>query len=102
MSYESVRDLFELFTGVSGECCQTIIVEAIRTIYGLAKESADTTDIRFRYLAAAYASYDYYKIQSTVDKKKDYEIQINFCKQLIESYKVFCADLLLEVENAED
>ncbi|MCC8111941.1 MAG: hypothetical protein LIO74_10280 [Ruminococcus sp.] len=107
MDLDSVTILFQLFVGDEAEVedYSSIISMAILEVEQMLRDSAEESDTRLNFLAAAIATLRYVEITAardraactfagTVAQNTDAQQKLMFAKELVAIYRVQCRDLL--------
>lgn len=106
MNPTTIGSLFTLFSGEEDTVTyQPILTAAALEVTQELNDSADSTDARLNYLAAAIANLRYTQIYGAQEKSlatfagtlrrpADFSRQVCFARELVRSYTGLCADLL--------
>ena len=102
MNIESVKSLFELFSGESQEDYLPLVELAVSEVEGMLFPDADITDIRLAFLAAAIANYRLSRINASRDRTKvtyagkmlDSSGTQNSAASLLKDYLQLCSSII--------
>lgn len=102
MNIESVKSLFELFSGESQEEYLPLEELAVAEVEKMLLPDADPTDIRLNFLAAALANYRLSQIKASRDRTKvtyagkmlDPSAGVNSAAGLLRDYLQLCSSLI--------
>ncbi|MBR4626857.1 MAG: hypothetical protein IKO47_04030 [Ruminococcus sp.] len=104
MNIESVKSLFELFSGEEAEEYAPFVSLAVRETERMLLPDADTSDIRLDFLAAAIANYRFCRMKASRDRTKATYAgkmlaagegsPVGQAAELLREYTQLCSDLI--------
>lgn len=108
MNMQMIASLFTLFSGEHDtDTYSPLFISSLQEVESVLREDVNITDVRLCYLVAAIANLRYTQIYGarekalatyagTIARESNFEQQIRFAEQLVNSYRNLCHDLLLE------